>query len=312
MTTQAEPGAPAAAPVTDPAVAPAAPVAPATPASAATPSATPAPAATADVLPDGLGDWMKSKGWDLDNRESIIKGMNAYRETEKWALGGEKLVLPKEGAPQEAWDQLYTKLGRPESADKYQLEIPQGGDSAFALKAGEWFHKAGLNQNQAAGLAQAWNAHVAEYAAQQAEADAVAVREQSVKLDQEWGGDKSHNTELAKRGWNAMAQELGIQGEELDTMQDAIAEKLGVYRTMKLFKMMGEKIGTTGDKFEGGGHANKGGNLGMTPEGAKARIEALKGDRAFQERRARGDANAVKEWNELFVAAANGAVFTGN
>jgi len=37
-------------------------------------------------------------------------------------IGQDKIVIPTKNSSQEAWDEAYAKLGRPESADKYALD----------------------------------------------------------------------------------------------------------------------------------------------------------------------------------------------
>ena len=37
-------------------------------------------------------------------------------------IGQDKLVIPTNNSTEEHWDEVYTKLGRPESADKYSLD----------------------------------------------------------------------------------------------------------------------------------------------------------------------------------------------
>ena len=136
---------------------------------AATTQTTGAQTSGAPQLSQEILDWGKAKGYqdgDLQNfakDPQAYKLMTSYREAEKM-LGslqsGDKIVLPKDANDKAAWDAIHVKMGRPESADKYQIEIPQGGDSNFALEAGKWFHEAGLNQTQVAALNKHWNGYV--------------------------------------------------------------------------------------------------------------------------------------------------------
>ena len=38
-------------------------------------------------------------------------------------IGQDKVVIPTKNSTEEAWNEVYDKLGRPESADKYSLNV---------------------------------------------------------------------------------------------------------------------------------------------------------------------------------------------
>lgn len=72
-------------------------------------------------------------------------------------VGADKIVLPKEGAPDAEWEPLYARLGRPEKPDGYKfsdVKFPEGVqlNEALQTKFGPTFHKLGLNNKQADGL----------------------------------------------------------------------------------------------------------------------------------------------------------------
>ena len=66
------------------------------------------------------------------------------------------LTIPSEDAPAEEWDDFYTKTGRPESADKYQLTMPEGVELDSSEDMTKWYketaHKTGLTTKQAQAL----------------------------------------------------------------------------------------------------------------------------------------------------------------
>lgn len=69
-------------------------------------------------------------------------------------LGKDRIVIPKEG-DQQSWDEVYTKLGRPETPDKYELkrpELPEGMqyDEEKEKFLRQFAHKNGWNQQQTA------------------------------------------------------------------------------------------------------------------------------------------------------------------
>ncbi len=112
--------------------------------------------------------------------------------------------LPKEGDA-DAWSALYAKLGRPESAEGYDLPVPEGQDGAFAKQTSGWMHELGLNKQQAQGLAEKWNAHQA----QQAEAQQAAITKQAetdlTSIKQEWGAQFDENKAVMAKAVNTFA-----------------------------------------------------------------------------------------------------------
>jgi hypothetical protein len=143
------------------------------------------------------GDLLTNK--DLTSFPTISDMGKAYLDA-KGKLG-EAVFLPKTDEEKAAF---YTKLGRPENPDKYQLDkptLPEGmaydteGEKAFRAEA----HKLGISQSQMAGLYAMYNARQ-----QQAYESAVSARDASVKsaeaaLKKEWGEEFKTNMELVNR-----------------------------------------------------------------------------------------------------------------
>lgn len=113
-------------------------------------------------------------------------------------------ALPEVG-DKDGWSAVYAKLGRPESADGYELPVPEGQDDAFAKTTAEWMHEAGLNKQQAQALATQWNS----FQAQQVEAQQAAIQKQTAAdlatVRQEWGADFDANKSVMERAVNTFA-----------------------------------------------------------------------------------------------------------
>ena len=107
-----------------------------------------------------------TSSWKDSISEEYRKDPNIEKFTEADALaksyinavkmiGQDKIVIPTKNSSQEAWDEAYAKLGRPESADKYTLdaksEVVNFDDNAIKSFA-EQSHKLGLNNKQAQGI----------------------------------------------------------------------------------------------------------------------------------------------------------------
>jgi hypothetical protein len=107
-------------------------------------------------------------------------------------IGQDKIVIPTKNSSQEAWDEAYAKLGRPESAEKYALDVKSDvvpfDDTAIKSFA-EQSHKLGLNNKQAQGILEFYKNNM-EGSAQQAKIDTETAQSQSEQeLRQEWGRD---------------------------------------------------------------------------------------------------------------------------
>lgn len=105
----------------------------------------------------------------------------------------------------DGWNAVYAKLGRPDTAEGYELPVPEGDTGEFAKTSSAWMHEAGLNKSQAQALAGKWNEHVAaQNAAQQA-----AIQKQSetdmASVKQSWGADYDKNASVVSRAVNAFA-----------------------------------------------------------------------------------------------------------
>ena len=107
-------------------------------------------------------------------------------------IGQDKIVIPTKNSGQEAWDEAYAKLGRPESADKYALDVKsevvnldEGAIKSFTENA----HQLGLNNKQAQGILEFYKNNM-EGTAQQAKIDTETAQSQAEQqLRQEWGRD---------------------------------------------------------------------------------------------------------------------------
>ena len=107
-------------------------------------------------------------------------------------IGQDKIVIPTKNSGQEAWDEAYEKLGRPESPDKYNLNVKSDVVSMDenAIKSfAEQSHKLGLNNKQAEGILDFYKNNM-EGTAQQAKIDTETAQAQSEQeLRSEWGRD---------------------------------------------------------------------------------------------------------------------------
>jgi len=115
-------------------------------------------------------------------------------------IGQDKVAVPNKNSTEDQWNEVYDKLGRPESADKYSLNvksdvvpIDEGSIKQFADNA----HKLGLNQKQAEGILEFYKTSM-EGTAQQSKVDTETAQAQSAQeLRQEWGREFDTNVKRA-------------------------------------------------------------------------------------------------------------------
>ena len=163
-------------------------------------------------------------------------------------IGQDKVAVPNKNSTEDQWNEVYEKLGRPESPDKYALNIKSDvvpiEDTAVKQFA-ENAHKLGLNNKQAQGVLEFYKNSM-EGQAQQAKIDTETAQAQSEQqLRQEWGRDFESNVKKA----GALAK-ANINPEILD-MQLKNGMRLGDHPELikgfaKIAGMMSEdKIVTT-------------------------------------------------------------------
>jgi hypothetical protein len=115
-------------------------------------------------------------------------------------IGKDKVAVPNKNSTDDQWNEVYDKLGRPESADKYSLnaksDVVPIDDNAIKQFA-ENAHQLGLNNKQAQGILEFYKNNM-EGMAQQSKVDTETAQVQSEQqLRQEWGRDFESNVKKA-------------------------------------------------------------------------------------------------------------------
>lgn len=236
------------------------------------PSATP-PASfdwkTANLAPEHL-NLVTERGW-----KSPDDVMKSYRNLET-ATGVPperliKLPAPKDANDPKAWSDIYTKLGRPETADKYVIPLPEGDKGEFANTVKPWMHEAGLSQSQATKLATKWNEHLATTQKAQQTEQAAKQATEVTELKQSWGADYDAKAGLVDRA----AETFGMTQPQLDALKTVMGPK----GAMTFLHNIGSKIGVEDRTVPG--MSGQTTSMGMSPEAAAAKITQLKTDRDF-------------------------------
>lgn len=154
---------------------------------------------------------------------------------------------------------LEVKTAVPESAEAYQLPVPEGQGKEFAQVAAGWMHKAGIPVAQAQALAANWN----QYQADQQQAADLARQQQGERdvadLKKEWGGQYDANAELARRAVRTFA----VDAQALEKISASLGDKA----TLVLFHRIGSQLGEGTLVPEGG---ERGAATPADPEAARA------------------------------------------
>lgn len=119
-------------------------------------------------------------------------------------------ALPEEGDA-EGWGNVWSKLGRPESAEGYELPVPEGDSGEFAGAASSKMFELGVSKKQAQGIAEWYNTQQAlaiEQVHQQREQQAT---ENIAAIRKEWGNNFDSNVAVANKAISAYLAPEAIQ-----------------------------------------------------------------------------------------------------
>ena len=117
-------------------------------------------------------------------------------------IGADKIALPGKSSTPEQWSEIYSKLGRPEAADKYELSnnLPEGQELDATLMGGftNTAHAAGLSTQQAQSLLDWYNNVLVDSTSQTTAAEQTQLEEKTNALKQHYGPAFEERVNLAK------------------------------------------------------------------------------------------------------------------
>lgn len=244
-------------------------------------------------------DWKASLPEELRDNPSIkafsdVQGLvKSYVNAQKM-IGADKLVLPGKHASEDDWKAVYTKLGLPESVDKYELAFKDEKvfDKDFSGKFKEVSFKAGILPKQAQAMAD-WLVSENAKAGEAMQAERIkAIDAQLEGLKTEWGTAYNQNLKQAQ----IVVSKFG------DENLNKYLDETGLGSDANLIKFLA-KIGSsfkediviaTGEQT----HA-------MTPAEAKAKANSLMADMKgpYYDKNHINHKAAVKEVQDLFNMA---------
>ena len=133
-------------------------------------------------------------------------------------IGQDKVAVPNKNSTEDQWNEVYDKLGRPESADKYLLDLKSDVvpfDDGAVKQFAENAHKLGLSNKQAQGVLEFYKNSM-EGTAQQNTVDTETAQVQAEQeLRKEWGREFESNVQragaLAKANMNPDILDLELK-----------------------------------------------------------------------------------------------------
>jgi hypothetical protein len=269
-----------------------------------TPVVAPAPVANwFDGLEPELKGHVQNKGWDkLDIAAAAVEAVKAHREAQKHlGVPAEQLIRLPRHDDLEGQKALWQRLGAPEDASGYDLSGVKFADGSemsdeFAgmLKttAAELNLPAGVLPQLATKLAAFFDTDEANSTA----AAAHQLAQEKDALSRNWGPDFDTNVRIARAG----AETLGLGQEFLVALEKSAGYAKAMEGLLKLGHAAGSARHLTATL---GGDGTVSNPALASREQALARIEDLKVDKEFGKRWMAGDAQAVRELEQLHVRA---------
>lgn len=258
-----------------------------------------APETPAEVAQGGSGnDFLEMMPEDLREHPSLspIKDVEnlarSYVNAQR-LIGADKIPLPVNPTDEDL-DRIYSRLGRPESPDGYQ--IPVDGNVVtedVAQQFADISHKLRLTPDQASGVLEYYRSAVEQSSLASTES-AIQLQEQAVaELKQEWGNAYEQQVEAAARA----AQDFA--NPDMFNMQLADGTRLGDNpEFIKAFAKIAEfrQNATSEDTVPENSQT-----MMMTPAHAKAEIEAIMGDKshAYWDKKSPAHSSAVEHMQGL-------------
>ncbi len=162
-------------------------------------------------------------------------------------IGQDKVAVPNNNSTDDQWNEVYDKLGRPESPDKYKLEansdvVPL--DESAIKQFAENAHQLGLNNKQAQGILEFYKNSM-EGSAQQTKIDTETSQAQAEQeLRKEWGRSYDDNikraAQVAKANMNSEILDLTLSdGRRLGDHPEIIKGFANIANLMSEDKMIG-------------------------------------------------------------------------
>lgn len=257
---------------------------------------TPTPTWLEGVDDSGVG-FVELKGW-----KGVAPLLDSYRalETLHGAPAEQLVHIPQDLEDSEAWNQMYSKLGRPDSVEGYSFSGPEVPEGVYDLTPDfkQAALEAGLRDRQAEHIVKMYNAKVAEVTTKAMEESTAAGEAAVESLRREWGTEFQQNMEIG----NKFAVQMGWDKPKLTALEAA----LGTDDFLRTLAKLGRAIGEHQFVVPDSDGLDQGFGKG-TPRAAAAQLEQLRLDKthmdAYLDGRHPGHQAAVNRERKLWEQA---------
>jgi len=175
----------------------------------------------------------------LQNFQNMNDFVKSYLHSQK-LVGADKIPVPNKMATDDDWNEVYKRLGRPNSPDEYQYQLPEQNklDDATLKAFSDQAHKLGLLPKQAQGIIDYYNG-LAQQSEQSASMQQETARlEAETVLRKEYGPAYDNKINAAK---NLATNTLGAEFLRDTVLQDG--SRLGDNpQVVKAFATLAEKL----------------------------------------------------------------------
>ena len=215
--------------------------------------------------------WAEAKGLHNGNFENVL---GSYHNLEKMVgadRAGRTITLLGDDPTPEQKSEFFTKLGRPEAAKDYSVDLPEGiTDDTRLVMMRNVAHEIGISDAQFSALAEADTAYMSTITQGAADEKALSATAAEEQLRKEWGAA----FELKVAQIDVVAHKLGFT----DVQLNGLRETMGPVEAMKFVDGLNTKIGD--HDFDEGekiipGH--------KTPEQAKEELDNLTMNKEFMD-----------------------------
>ena len=245
----------------------------------------------------GNQDWRETLSEEL-RADPTLASINDTESAAKTLIHQQKMMGNRIPIPKndEEMNELYTKLGRPENATDYEVQVPQGYEEYYPEEMMSSFkqtgHELGLTPKQMQGLIE-WQKGSVDFQINQEQmaGDSMGTKTEE-DLRQEFGANYNKNMTAAKRA-------LAVYGNE------ALSEKLAnpaIGNDPDLIRLLAN-AGKDISEDSAIGTANN--SLVMSKMDAEMRIDQIHGDtkHAYWDTTNPKHQDAQEEMNQLFAKA---------
>ena len=186
-----------------------------------------------DLIPD---NFKEEKALDnFNNMEDFVK---SYLHAQK-LVGADKIPVPNKHATDEDWNEVFKRLGAPETPDDYKYNFKdQELDQSQVQEFNKTAHRLGLLPKQAEGLIKFYNEMNGSIVSSQEEAAAQAQLQTETELKKEYGPQFAKRLDQAKR---LAVNSLGSEFLENTYLKDG--SRLGDnLKVIKAFSDLADKL----------------------------------------------------------------------